>query len=325
MKYLNLISGIIAILIIGFIYKKYQVNVSRDDKIKELFVIKKYLLNESDENTIQSLANIKKPIIWIHIEYNRNTRRWESFGSRSNNNINQDYLYLTLNSIINKCSNDFHIVLIDDLSIHKLLEDWNIDISTKHKEYIRYLGLSKILYNYGGFLIEPSFIMFKSLKPLYDNIEKDNKPIIGEFLNASTNSHIMNFTPCLKFIGCKQYCPTIEKLVNHLETIAVKDYTNGSYLEGQISNWLYTKCKEQEFNYLNGKYLGTRDITNKKIILEDLMSDKYLDLCDYVYCLYIPKNDLLKRHIYNWFVYLNTKDVLTSNTNIGKYLLISSN
>lgn len=327
MKIFNLISGIIAILIIGFIYKKYKVNVNRDDKIKELFLIKKYLLNETDENTLQSLGNVKKPIIWIHIEYYKNTRKWDSFGSRSNDNLNQDYLYLTINSIINKCSDDFHIVLIDDFSLNKLLEDWNIDMSKigyKQKDYIRYLGLAKLLYNYGGIFMEPSFIMFKSLKELYDNIEKNNRPIIGEFINESTNSHIMNFSPSFKFIGCKQYCPIIEELINHLEIIAKKDYTNGSYLEGQVTNWLYNKCKDEKFNYLNGKYLGTRDINNKKILIQDLMSDKYLELCDNIYCLYIPKNDLLKRYKYNWFVYLDVKKVLESNTNIGKYLLISN-
>ena len=323
----NLIWGIIAILIVGFLYKKYKVNVDRDDKIKELNIIKKYLLNETDENTIKALGNVKKPILWIHIEYNRNTRRWESFNSRSNDNINQDYLYLTLNSIISKCSSDFHIVLLDDYSLNKLLEDWKVDMSKIggiHQSYIRYLGLSKVLYNFGGILLEPSFIMFKTLKPLHDNIEKENKPIIGEFMNETTNSHLMNFTPCMKFIGCKQYCPVIGELVNHLEKISSKDYTYGSYLDGQITNWLYSKCKEEKFNLLNGKYLGTRDVENKKIILEDLMSDKYLELCDYVYCLYIPKDMLLKRHTYNWFVYLSMKDVLKSNTNIGKYLLISN-
>ena len=54
------------------------------------------------------------------------------------------------------------------------------------------------------------------------------------------------------------------------------------------------------------------------------MGSTYLDLNINAYGLYIPHKDLLKRTAYNWFVYLNTKEVLESNTNVGKYLLISN-
>jgi len=50
-----------------------------------------------------------------------------------------------------------------------------------------------------------------------------------------------------------------------------------------------------------------------------------LELNNNSYGLYIPKDDLLKRNAYSWFVYLNSMEVLESNTNIGKYLLISNN
>ena len=50
------------------------------------------------------------------------------FGSRSSEELNQDYLYLTLRSIIDKCSDYFHVILIDDDSFDTLLEDWNVDL-----------------------------------------------------------------------------------------------------------------------------------------------------------------------------------------------------
>ena len=37
------------------------------------------------------------------VEYNKNSRIWQSFSSRNSFELNQDYLYLTLRSIINKC------------------------------------------------------------------------------------------------------------------------------------------------------------------------------------------------------------------------------
>ncbi len=78
-------------------------------------------------------------------------------------------------------------------------------------------------------------------------------------------------------------------------------------------------------NYIDGKFIGVKDSNNKSIDLERLMGSTYIDLNPNSYGLYIPYEDLLKRNAYNWFVYLPTEKVLESNTNIGKYLLISNN
>ena len=148
MGYINLGISIILLLFTGYIYKKFQINVIRDDKLEELNIIKKYLLDETHVGAIEQLMSIDKPILWIHIEYDRNLRKWESFNSRSSEELNQDYLYLTLLSIINKCSDYFHIVLIDDYSFDKLIDDWNVDltkIGNVQKENIRTMGLMKIL------------------------------------------------------------------------------------------------------------------------------------------------------------------------------------
>ena len=210
MKYTNLALSILLLLAIGFLYNKFQINVEKDDKMEELNIIKKYLLNEEDYYTIDQLSAIKKPIIWIHIEYDRNLRKWESFGSRSSEELNQDYLYLTLRSIIDKCSDYFHVILIDDDSFDTLLEDWNVDlkkVGNAQKESIRSLALMKVLYKYGGILMEPSFILFKTLRPIYEKIISSEKPCVGEFRNETVDSHIMNFSPSLKFMGCIKNCP----------------------------------------------------------------------------------------------------------------------
>ena len=326
-KYGNLAISILLLLAVGYIYNKFQIKVETDDKIEELNIIKKYLLNEHENYTIDQLSAIKKPIIWIHIEYDRNLRKWESFGSRASDELNQDYLYLTLRSIINKCSDDFHVILIDDDSFDTLLEDWNVDlkkIGNVQKESIRQLALMKVLYKYGGIMMEPSFILFKTLRPIYDKIVSTGKPSVGEFPNETVDSHIMNNSPSLKFVGCVKNCPKIYELGKHLEILVNSDNTFSSKLEGQVTNWLYNKAESGEINYIDGKFLGTRDSKNNNIDLARLMGSTYIDLNINAYGLYIPHKDLLKRTAYNWFVYLNTKEVLESNTNVGKYLLISN-
>jgi len=326
-KYINLAISILLLLAVGYIYNKFQIKVEKDDKLEELNIIKKYLLNDREYYTIDQLSTINKPLIWIHIEYDRNLRKWESFGSRASDELNQDYLYLTLRSIINKCNDYFHVILIDDDSLDTLLEDWNVDlkkVGNVQKESIRQLGLMKVLYKYGGIMMEPSFILFKTLRPIYDKILSTGKPCVGEFPNDTVDSHIMNYSPSLKFVGCKKNCPKIYELGKHLEILVNSDNTYSSKLEGQITNWLYNKAESDEINYIDGKFLGTRDSKNKNIDLASLMGTTYLDLNTNAYGLYIPSKDLLKRRAYNWFVYLDTKEVLESNTNIGKYLLISN-
>tara|TARA_X000000368_G_C23043142_1_gene717918 strand:- start:847 stop:1836 length:990 start_codon:yes stop_codon:yes gene_type:complete len=326
-KYINLAASILLLLAVGYIYNKFQIKVDTDDKLYELNIIQKYLLNENDYYTIDKLSSIKKPIIWIHIEYDRNLRKWESFGSRSSDNLNQDYLYLTLRSIINKCSDYFHVVLIDDDSFSTLLEDWKIDLrnfGNSQKENIRQLALIKVLYKYGGMMIEPSFILLKSLKPVYEKILSCEKPTVGEFPNESIDNHIMNYSPSLKFIGCIKNCPIIYELGKHLEILVNTDNTYSSKLEGQVSNWLYNKSEKGDLNYIDGKFIGTRDSKNKNIDLSVLLGSTYLELNSNAYGLYIPHKDLLKRTCYNWFIYLNTKEILESNTNVGKYLLFSN-
>lgn len=327
-KYNNLAISILLLMAVGYIYNKFQLNMMKNDKLEELNIIKKYLLQEQDYYTIEQLSSINKPIIWVHIDYKKNSRNWESFGSRNSLELNQDYLYLTLRSIIDKCGEYFHIILIDDESFSKLLPDWKVDfvkISDPQKNYIRTLALMKVLYTYGGMLIEPSFILFKSLKPIYEKILNEDKMCVGEFPNKSINSHIMNFMPSTKFIGCKKNCNKVKEFSKHLEILVNQDYTNEINLEDLINKWLLSNTQNNEIDYIDGKFIGTKDVDGKIIELDRLLGSTYLELNLSTYGLYIPQDDLLKRKNYNWFIYLTPPEILESNTNIGKYLLLSNN
>ena len=327
-KYSNIAISILLLLGIGYIYDKYKINVDKDDKKHELDLIKKYLLNDKDYFTIEQLASINKPILWVHIPHDKNCREWESFGSRNSVDLNQDYLYLTIRTIINQNSDFFHVILIDDESFSKLLSDWTIDLSKipdPQREYIRRLALVKVMYTYGGMLVDPGFILFKSLKPVYEKVLNTGVPCVAEFGNSNINSHMMNFAPSIKLMGCIKNCQEIYKFGKHLELIANQDYTNNSNIEGQVSNWLFNLTQEEKMSYIDGKYIGTKCSKNKLIDLDKLLGSTYLDLNSNAYGLYIPREDILKRNAYSWFVYLKAEEVLESNTNIGKYLLLSNN
>ena len=94
-----------------------------NDDIEQYELVKKYLLNDS------SLAKSKKPIIWIHMVYDINSRWWPSFSSRNTDCLNQPYLYLTIKSIIDKCGEDFNICLIDDDTFSNIIPGWATNLN----------------------------------------------------------------------------------------------------------------------------------------------------------------------------------------------------
>ena len=327
LNFFNLFLSILLLIAIGYIYKKFKLNVDSNIQKEELNIIKKYLLNDDIDNTIEKLSAIKKPIIWLHIDYVKNSRQWESFGSRNSNELNQDYLYLTIKSIINKCSDYFHIIIIDDDSFCKLLENNTIDlniVSDPIKSNLRTLNIMKLLYAYGGLYIENSFILFKSLDKIYENVLNNNKMVTAEFKNTSSNSHIMHFMPSTKFIGCVKECKKMKEFMNHLEILYSSDYSNSVTIEDLVNKWLLINSQNNEIDLIDGQYIGTKNINNKLINLEDIMCSTFLEINNKCYGLYVPSDELLKRNKYNWFCKLNSKEVLEANTNLSKYLILTN-
>ena len=69
--------------------------------------------------------------------------------------------------------------------------------------------------------------------------------------------------------------------------------------------------------------LGIKDADGSAITIDRLIQNTFLHLAGDVLGLYIPAEDILKRTAYNWFARLSAKQVLQSDTTIGKYLLIT--
>ena len=111
------------LLVLGILYRRYEDKRERQESSDIYENIQQYLLDDD------TLGKSKKPILWIHVPYEYNSRQWLSFGSRSSFNLNQPYLYLTVRSIIKKCEQSFTICIIDDNSFEKLLPGWNVDMS----------------------------------------------------------------------------------------------------------------------------------------------------------------------------------------------------
>lgn len=319
-KYKQYIYPLIITILLGLLYNKYKASEYDDENKKNYNIVKQYLLNDS------SLAQSSKPIIWIHMVYEKNSRWWPSFGSRNTDDLNQPYQYLTMKSIIDKCGNDFNVCLIDDETFNNILPGWIVDLSIVAdpiKSKIRQLALAKILYYYGGFIVPSSFICFQNLTPLYQKLSSDNKMFVGEMISRNDTSDLVQFFPDTKFMGCQKNCETMNNFISYLETIVSSDFTKESDFIGAYSRWCFEKINNNEINMIPAQLLGASDIDGKQITIDRLMSNNFLNLCDKVQGLYIPSDEILKRNKYQWFARQSAKQALSSNTVIGKYLLIN--
>ena len=108
-----------------------------------------------------------------------------------------------------------------------------------------------------------------------------------------------------------------------MQVLISKDNTSDMDFTGELDREIYKECVRGNVSLINGKSLGVKTNDNEVILVDDLVGNSYLDLCKNIYGLYIPSEELLKRTKLNWFVRLQRNDILRSNTNIGKYLLVS--
>lgn len=310
----------IVLIGLGIIYRKYDDKILLQETKDEYEAIQKYLLNDTNLGS-------KKPILWIHVPYEYNSRKWINFYSRSSFDLNQPYMYLCVRSIIRQCKDDFNIVIIDDKSFEKLIPSWKVDmnkISNPIVSNFRKLGKMKLLNMYGGLFCPISFVCMKSIKPMYDNIEKHNKPIVGETVNRNITSVVSEFSPNIDFIGSKKNDPTIREMINFTERLISNDFGSTSEFIGDISRWCKSKIEKNKILLVDGKYIGTKDMNDNQVIIDRLISKEYINFYEQKYGILIPNEELLKRIDYKWFAYLNEKMVLESNTIIGNYMLLAN-
>ena len=306
------------LIITAFLYQRYQSKLDRENQYDDYTSIKKYLLNDP------SLVKDNKPIMWIHIDYEYNSRNWLNFGSRSSFDLNQNYLYLTVKSIINHCGESFHICIVDDNSFAKLLPDWTADVSkvpNPSKCYLRELAMTTLLYNYGGMRVPNSFICMRDLIGLYGS---GSKPFVCEVVDRNVTSTHFEFCPSISFMGAAAGSSTVLALLAFIRKKLAEDYTDETKFLGEYNRWAVMRISKGELKLVDGKMIGTKTIEGRPVLIDELLTNDYLDIYSNTYGIYIPGNEILKRRNYEWFVRLSPMQVLESNIIISKYLLLAS-
>ena len=319
-SFTNLFILFFILIVLGVLYKRFEDKMKREESSDIYESIQQYLLDD------ETLGKSKKPILWIHVPYEYNSRNWLSFGSRSSFDLNQPYLYLTVRSIIKNCDKSFTICIIDDTSFKRLIPGWNINmtsISDPILSNMRMLGMMKLLYIYGGIQCPISFLCLKDLNELYIKGTRGDKMFVCETVDRNVTSTDVDFYPNLNFCGAPKECETVRELCNFIQRTASHDYTADTKFLGEYDKWSKERIQCGKINMIEGVEIGTKTIDEKQIIVDDLMSNNYLDLYQGTYGILIPSEEILNRKKFEWFARMSPKQVMESDTIIGNYILLS--
>lgn len=316
----NYIVLFIIIISLGILYQKYIEKLSKSLAFDDYGEIKKYLLKNED------LDNAKKPILWIHIPYEYNSRDWLSFGSRSSDELNQPYLYLTVKSIIKNCDETFKVVLIDDGSFRKLIPNWSINLSQLAdpiKSYVRQLAISKLIYTYGGMNVPISFLAFRDLIGLYKKGTKNDNMFVCENYDNNISSTNKLFYPNSQFIGAPKENVTIKQFIDFMERTISDDFTSQASFLGDFDKWCDYKISNGKMNLIPSVELGVKTLNNEPVTVDVLLSDNYIEFYPKMYGIWIPDKDILKRRHYEWFARMSPEQIFESQFILAKYIVLA--
>ena len=288
--YTKMILLIVFAVISKYLYYQFKQSEEMFESHEHYKLVSEYFLDKGHKH---------KPILWIHTSTELNSRNWESFMSRSSKKLNQPYLQLTMKSIYEHCKESFNICLINDESFSSLLS-WNIDlpdIAEPMKSHYRTLGMSMILYEYGGMVVPQSFLCKKNLLPLY-------KPIFFmEQRNTGVSEYV--YLPNTHFMGCKKNNPTMKRFIKYQEQL-YKERTEQSDFIGNTQLWL-----NRENVGVDGKSIGVKKIDESPVLIDELLGTSDIILPEH-YGIYIPQDEIMRRPKYSWFARMSVPQLKES-------------
>lgn len=331
---------IVALFFIGIVaWFSYWVNKQfGEQKQKDDYeLVKEYLLNDSP------LQGHNKPKIWVHSTNEVNSRDWKKNMFRNTvTDIAQPYIVLTVQSIINHCSDDFHICLIDDRSFGKLIPTWDVDLTTiadPMKSYIREIGMLQLLYFYGGIRVPNTFLCTRSLAPLYNDYKTtmfdsskyadgtEPIPFVTERENRNRQANgPFPFSPNMELMGSVKNSEIVKEWANHLKDKIKDGHVSGNLIFTGEMDRVCTDCIDKKRALLvDGHFFGIKDNDGHAITATRLLGEQYLNLKDQtLYGILIPGDDMLHRVKHRWFSQASQDEILNNNKCVlSKYFKMS--
>jgi hypothetical protein len=315
MKFQKLLGAFVVITAVGILYDKYKAKYDPGEEKIQFNLVQKHLLNNSD-----------KPSMWVHTEHGTNARYWSSFNSRNTQKLNQPYINMCIETIVKWSGESFNICLINDDSFHKLLPNWTINLDKLPeplKSRTRTLGLFRLLHKYGGVVMPNSMIMMRDYLPFHKEYLGRKGSYVGEFVSRNNTSEKKRLFPCHRMVGCERGDKTIKDLCNYLEVSLSTDTSAAADFEGNLDRHLFKKINSGVMSLIPGNLLGTKTKDGYVILIDDLLKETKVAFDVKMFGLYLPKNELLRRRNYEWFVRSNKVQVLSGNTVLANMFILS--
>jgi hypothetical protein len=317
----NYIILVIIIIALGILYQKFCEKQSLLEPGDSFSEIRKYLLNES------SLAKSKKPILWIHVPHEYNSREWLSFGSRSSFEVNQPYLYLTVRSIIKQCDQSFYICIIDDKSFANLIPGWNIDLTLLADPIlsnVRQLALAKLIHAYGGINVPISFLCCRDLIGLYEKETNGDTMFVCENVNMNITSTTDLYYPDARFFGAKKNNEVLAQYIEFMQRIISADYTAQSVFLGDFDRWCHKRITAKRLRLIPGTDIGIKTLDEEPVTVDTLLGEDYIHFYPKMYGIWIPADQILKRVKYEWFARMSVNQIFQGNFILAKYIVLAT-
>lgn len=316
------VAGILGFILLMGLYEKYKKKQELNMEQKHYDIVSKFLLNDSE----YMMMNSGKPILWIFIDYRKNARLWENFGSRTSYTLNKPYQLITLKSIVKQASNDFQICFIDDESFGKLLQgEWNYNLSgipDPMRSNLRMKGLYMLLYKFGGFLLPPSYLALKPIKNIYEKGLSSKELFVGMKYNDIFTNVDEKYVPNMNFIACKRGSQIMKKIIDYLNDKLNRNdhFQNTNDFECMISRMLYEYVYQGNIICQDTKMIGVESTLNTPVTTYDLFESKENILHHNLDGIYIPDDKLISNNKFHWVLYLTTEDIIQMNNIISQYM-----
>jgi hypothetical protein len=254
------------------------------------------------------LSKSKRRKIWVYIPIEKNSRVWESFGSRTSTHLNLSVMNLCIKSIIDWCAQSYDIILFTDHDIGEILKT-GVDLSTLSGDVLdkhRQLSILEILYEYGGILVPPTLYLRNNIKQQ----DESDRWFVCDAVNTE-NSSTHDRLPSMFITGAPAKDNQLRAYIDCLSKDVREDFIENYFVKNDIF-------------VLDGCIFGTKNKNNENITLDDLMANKKLNLHELNVGLYLPYRELMSRTYYKWYCKMSERQVLGCNCAFSYYMIENS-
>jgi hypothetical protein len=161
----------------------------------------------------------------------------------------------------------------------------------------------------------------RDLVDMFSKGTQGDKMFVCETTNRNITSTTSDYFPSLQFCGVKKNNSTTKQLIAHVQQTMSEDFTSELEFQGNFERWVNYKINKGQINVINGSEIGIKTRDETPIIIDDLMSNNFLNLTKTTFGIFIPADEMLKRNKFMWFARSSEKQVLESNTILGNYIL----